>query len=90
MPQESMATHSLLNQNQPKEEDNKNDAIIPGTFGGLEGNLNNVQHEKRISENNQNSFYNKSPSTSNNFMAGDSDMLSFNPQGPLVNLKATE
>ena len=48
MPQESLATHSLLNQKPANEDINKNDAIIAGTFGGLENNLNNVQHENRI------------------------------------------
>ena len=82
--QPSLATYSLMHQT-AKVEEPKNDAVVPGTFGG-DGPLKEYQDQRanNNSISNQNSYYNKSPSTSgiHNSASIHSDgtgMLSFNP-----------
>ena len=86
IPGESLATHSLLNQNQSNDNEQQNDAIIAGTFGGSKLPMPTIDEEKpMMNTNHQQSFKISSP-TNNNEMVhyeGNNDMLSFNPSGPL-------
>ena len=88
LPKESLATYSLMNQAAQKEEE-MNDALVPGTFGGdklpIAVSSSDIgPNDDRVS-NNSNSYYGK-PSNYNKegpsmSITGSDGMLSFNPSG---------
>ena len=81
LPKESLATYSLLNQQ--KADDEMNDALVPGTFGGDDKLPRKEDPFEDRQSSNSNSYYNKQttynkegPSMS---ITGSDGMLSFNP-----------
>lgn len=82
MPKQSLATYSLLNQ-KAEQEESKNDAVIPGTFGGDNlGGLNNVPYENRNSLTGSasgNYSYAQNSTHQKSIVADSEGIASFNP-----------